>query len=943
MNIRYNPEDRELLEVPSTSIDSFLKENRRGMVFPEYYYGIDNNQHSRSEFTDDRLKVLVVMLTAGSVRALSNTYNALSYLCSKDLGRDKVFVDYCYFPERENMDMLTKAGIPWIFGNVSHETMKHYDVVLLSNALPPEVTNIPHMYKKSGIPLTIEERDKEDIPLILFGGASASEANIILGPMYDDDGSYVGKSLIDIANYGYGEENVTALANRLYEYKKSGGNTHDKPTVKETLISEGFLKDYLFYPQHYEWVYDEKDNWTIKEIKCLDSRLPKRVKYNTIHKDFRGFPLRTMHLSGQAAHTQDIMVSSGCSGQSSVCAFCLEATLAGRYFERELSDIEEEIKYARKTTAPNTVSPYSFNLNYYKHFMDLVSLIGHNSKMIALHNERVDVIANAPEQMLLAKRMGLLRFGGAIEGCSERIRNGLLNKNLSEETILKAFDVIFDLKLMYAKVGLIQTGFETDEDFDEFIALTDKLIEHKEKKGVSTYFQFNWTPMVYYNQIPMRWMARNTARMGFDGVRCFQKVIAACKERGIRIKFNTRGSGTWQEQLILDLGPAGTDLLVHSCLEDGWIYTSFLNDGFKEGLVKQLKKRGWDPYFFLNERPLDWIFPGDHIQFCDDSLIEEWKRRHIEQNFHEDLCLKTLANRTPKCHNCKACYNGEEIKCMVKRDISDYNTVESVIESISSYRYVDAIRVVGKKNPEWDIYHLDSLSHYITAQFLQRDDELEDAFYAVGYNTHRVVGSNGQKAFFGGTFAFDIQLRKRVPLDRWTRLIDDINKNLTAAQIIAIYPDAKEAPVGRGTEVAWFGNTSSMSMTALKDRLANFDWNIQKSLKSRGGDLNLEKFYMPELKDQCLFVQRGNQVLIYMNLPYDVNPHLVMASILGIGYVQALTRFNFNSVDQTKPIDATGNDGRQLGFSLFKNQNKKYSNIMEGKMLLASLTGFSKK
>lgn len=938
MNVSYNTEDRSLLEVPSTSIDSFLKENRRKMVWPEYYYGIDNNQQYRSEFTDDRLKVLIVMLSTGDTRSQSNTFNALNHLATKDLGTDKVFVDFCYFPEKANMDMLTKAGIPWIFGNVSHETCKHYDVIYMSNAIIPEVANISHMYKHSGIPLTIEERDKEDIPLVVFGGAAASEANIALGPIYNDDGTYVGKSLIDIANYGYGEVNITKLTNKLYELKMAGMNLHDKPQVKETLINEEFLKDYLFYPEHYQWVYDEKDHWTIKEIKCLDSRLPKRVLYNTIHEDFRGFPLRVMHLSGQAAHAQDIMVSSGCSGQSSTCSFCLEATLAGRYFERELPDIENEIKYARMTTAPNAISPYSFNLNYYKHFMDLISLIGHNSKTISMHNERVDVVANAPDQMLLAKKMGLMRFAGAIEGCSERIRNGLLNKNLSEETLLRAFDIIFDLKLMHAKCGMIQTGFETDEDFDEFIAMLDKLIEHREKKGASTFFQFNWTPLVYYNQIPLRWMARNTARMGFDNVRCFQKVIAACKERNCRIKFNSRGSGTWQEQMVLDLGPAGTDLLVHSCLEDGFIYISFFDDRFKDGLVKQLAKRGWDPYFFLNERPLDWIFPGDHIKFCSDELIEDWKKRHIEQNFRKPLCLRTPAKNDPKCYGCKACHNGEEIKCMIHRDVSDVNTVESVLESISSYRYVDAIRVVGKKNPDWDIYHLDSMCHYLTAQFLQRDPDLEDAFFAVGHNTHEIVGNNGQKAYFGGTFAFDVQLRKRVPLSKWTSLIEDINKHLTVAQIVNVFPDAKEVPVGRGTEIAWFGNTSSISMTLLKDKLANFDWNIFKSVKSMAGGLNLEKFPMPELKEQCLFVQRGSQVLVYMNLPCDVNPHLVMASILGRGYEKVLNDFNFNSMDQTKPVDAHGSDGRQLGFSLFKNQNKKYSNIMEGKMLLAKLT-----
>lgn len=450
--IRYTEEDRNLLNTPKETIEDFLLNNRRKMKFPEYYYGVDNNQQSVEEFTDDRLKVLIVMLSSGDTRSSSNTYNALSYLVKKDLGTDKVFVDYCYFPERENFDILKSNNIPFIFGNITHETLNKYDLVLVSNAIIPEVANIPHYFKSSGIPLTIEERDKEDMPCLVFGGAAANEASIVLGKIYDESGVYVGKSLIDMANYGYGEERVTELANTFYAYKKAGINLKDKPVLKEKLIEEKVLYEYLFFPEKYEWVYAE-DNFTIKEIKCLDDRLPKRVKYSKIEKDFEGFPLKTLHLSGASAHAQDVMVSSGCSGQSSTCSFCMEGTVAGYYYEKELPAIEEGIKLAIRTTAPNAISPYSFNLNYYKHFMDLIALIGKYSKSISMHNERIDVVANAPQQLELAKRVGLMRFAGAVEGMGERVRNGILNKNLTRETLMKAVRVIYNLKLMHFKMG----------------------------------------------------------------------------------------------------------------------------------------------------------------------------------------------------------------------------------------------------------------------------------------------------------------------------------------------------------------------------------------------------------------------------------------------------------------------------------------------------------
>lgn len=927
-----------LLEVDKQKIEDFLDKNKRRLSDPEYYFGVDNNQDPVENFTEDRLKILCCFLSPGKNRAVSNTFNALNYLAHAELG-DKVFVDCCYFPDEPNMGILQKSGIPYIFGNVSHEPVTSYDLVFISCAVMPEVLNVSHYLEYSGIPLTIQQREKDDrLPFIVFGGAAANEAAIVLGPV-KRDGELIGNSLIDIANYGYGEVNLTKIVNKFYEIKTETGTCKNKSVVKERLISEEFMKDFLFYPDKYEWVYAE-DNFTIKEIKKLDDRLPDRVEYNKIHSsDFRGFPLKTFNLTGENADSHDIMISSGCSGQSSCCSFCMEANVAGYYWERELSDIEKDMAYVRKTAAPNTISWFSFNLNYYKHFMDLLGVSADYFKGVTLLNERMDVVANAPQQLELAKRLGLKRFSGAIEGMGERVRNGIFNKNLPRKTLMDACRVIYSLRLMHMKNGMITCGQENEDDIQDFISEIDEMLAIRDEMGANTSLQFNVTPLVLYSQIPLRWLPRITAKNSFLGVRNMQTLIKACQERSIRIKFNGRGCGTWLEQLILDFGPIGTDWMVATTLDQGMMYVRNFGDKDKTRAVTELEKRGYDPLFFVEERPENWIFPNDHIKYAEDKLIKMWYERHKNMNFDTQLCLKTPANSHPKCYNCGACKTPEEKKRMVARELKDEMSLDEVIERLSDSRHVDTVRVVAKMNSEWDIYNRESLCHYLTAQFLQESEEIERAFYAVGKTSTTWLSNNGQKGWFGGNFAWDIQLKERIPLGEFERSIEGINQRLKSCKIVRVFGDSKELPIKRESVISFIGQTSQYSMSQLKDKLANFDWDIKVAVKSMGGQLDTETKHMPELKERVLFVPKGNTILIYCSLPASVNPYLVMSSILGKGYEKMLDEFRFNIVDQGIETDSTCKCGKHLLYSQIEGKQKLRCPVCEGKLYLAKLSG----
>ena len=97
------------------------------------------------------------------------------------------------------------------------------------------------------------------------------------------------------------------------------------------------------------------------------------------------------------------------------------------------------------------------------------------------------------------------------------------------------------------------------KDIDDFISEIDEMLAIKAEMGANTSLQFNVTPLVLYSQIPLRYMPRRTAEMSFKRERTMRDLLSLSRKT-IRIKFNGRGCGTWIEQLVLRLWPAGNRL-----------------------------------------------------------------------------------------------------------------------------------------------------------------------------------------------------------------------------------------------------------------------------------------------------------------------------------------------------------------------------------------------
>lgn len=918
-----------------TKIKSFLKENKKKLINPEYYFSYDNNSNPEEAFDKAPLKVLITFPSTGSDRASSSTYMAL-YSIIKDRLGDDVFIDACYFPEGANFKTLTKNNLPIMFGNVSHAPAQDYDVMIISSAIIPEIVNIPHMLDKSDIPLTTEKRLKDPVtPLILHGGCVAHEQSILLGEI--DYKGEKGHSLIDVGSYGMGEGVLEVLFEELLKFKNDKGSLKSyKYEFIEHMIANKILPDKLYYAYKYDWVYE---GHTLKKIQCNDPRIP-RIKVNQITENFKAYNTKIMNLDGDSVAHNDIIISSGCSGASGVCSFCLEGVTAGTYVERPLEDIEKDFKILKDNSAINTVSFHSYNVNYYSKFFELIAKASMDFSKVQLRNERLDVIANAPNQLKLARQFGLKTLGGAVEGISQRIRNGLFNKNLDKETLMKACEVIFSCRLTTMKMGLIVSGYETKEDIDEFRQTLVDIIKLRDELGSKTSLRLSVTPLMIYSNIGLRYLERTSAKNSYNGVRgAFDDILALGDELGIRVSYNGKGYNSYFEQLLMDFGALGTQFLCEYSLGLNAVTQRIFSKTSFENAITILDKLHIPHDFFFAERPKDFIFPGDHIEVVNDFIKDQWYKSFTDfkngagEAYEHQVCLKTLANTAPKCRGCGIC-TPKQIKDNLTREVHEDTNFENVISAVAQERLVDSVRIVIDKKPEYSITSSITLSHFITSQFLRRDDFLSSNFFSVGklHYSHLTICS--QKEWYSGKVAFDINFKTSIPMGYLDRFIEDINDELESCQIVKTVYSTKDLQVSKATTFTFAGYLPNTSYDDFLEGFKACDYNFAYPIRVFSGDLLVKYKDCHNLKDSLFFIPYKGGIAFYMALPTGMSPYLIMSSILKKSPQNMFANCNIVSLDAFRAVDLVCKCGENLQYSYLNDKVSKTCPKCQGKVFI---------
>ena len=206
---------------------------RRYLPFP-------NNQNPPGHWGKASLKILCLFFTPGKVRSVSNTHTALDAICR--MFRQDVFVDYWFFPAKEDLKVFKSKKVPLIFGNVSNCTVEDYDIVLCSFSIIQEAQNVFYAFRESGIPLLHKDRIKDPRwPLFMAGGITIDALECLHG----ESGAF------DLVYFGQAEVDLPKILKILYDSKIAHPALSKPALLKKIACSS----PYVYYPAGYRVKY----------------------------------------------------------------------------------------------------------------------------------------------------------------------------------------------------------------------------------------------------------------------------------------------------------------------------------------------------------------------------------------------------------------------------------------------------------------------------------------------------------------------------------------------------------------------------------------------------------------------------------------------------------------------------------------------------------------
>lgn len=343
--------------------------------------------------------------------------------------------------------------------------------------------------------------------------------------------------------------------------------------------------------------------------------------------------------------------------QGNVCSSnCHEGAYTGGWVENTPERLVELAKLCRKHTASTTLKAYSFNSNYLSDYKrNIYDWLGVYPR-VTFNNMRLEELGLDKDALKMMKLAGYQRMTAPLEGISERIRNNLLNKNLSEKALDSYLEYGMMMGAVDCKVGIVLTGYEEEQDWQAFYDFNMKWRKKCHDMGGNIPFRYKCTLAVHYPHTPIEFLERRAARHAFYGTYIMpnewnEKYYAD----HIRIKLNGFKHSTFIEQAIVDLGRYATP----------WMYNYIIRPGYPFYNTKTIvtHEEAWEafkgminPDYFFNERKMD-----EYISICHRIHIA----MHANVIFQAKKILKDGANATPTIR-CLKTYEGCPVDCKAR-------------------------------------------------------------------------------------------------------------------------------------------------------------------------------------------------------------------------------------------------------------------------------------
>jgi len=532
------------------------------------------------------------------------------------LAAERVFTPW---PDLEQS--LRSSGFP-LESLESGRPLSDFDVVGFSLQHELCYTNVLTMLDLGRIPLFSSERRAGD-PLVIAGGPACFNPE----PVAD---------LFDAFVIGDGEEAALSICRAVREAKRGGNKDR-----------EGFLRGLrhipgIYIPSLFRVHY--QPGGLVKAVEPLlqDYQEVRKAIVSDI-EDFPPPPAPVVPYTGLVHDRLTIEISRGCTRG---CRFCQAGMIYRPVRERHPETILKCAEEALGNTGYEDLSLLSLSCGDYQCLLPLLQALmdrfGDRRVSISLPSLRIDSLD--PAWMEQIKRVRKTGFTLAPEAGNDRLRK-TINKGLTHEDIITTAQQVFaagwNLIKLYFMIGL---PGETKSDLEDMASLIREVASLASKTGRRAKVNASVATFVPKSHTPFMWAPQLSPEQGWERINDLRHAL---KSSRVRLKWNNPRL-SWLEGIFSRgdrrLAPALVKAWELGARFDAW------DEHFnKSTWERAFLETGIAPGSYLSrERPLDEVFPWDHINggVTRGYLKKEWKKAVREAETPD--CRQG-------CHECGVC------------------------------------------------------------------------------------------------------------------------------------------------------------------------------------------------------------------------------------------------------------------------------------------------